>query len=187
MEKKNFTKNSFRSFTLSAKFAKWTAVFLVIFTLATSLLPVFQYRLLGEIVNSVIANVGDSTKSRMLIILVIMYALVWSVTQVFSACKSYISKIWLYANHQGFEILFIKKRIEIDLGHHENPIFQNLLTRAFQRGIWPISEQSENLVVTMGSIATFLLASYYSTMLSFPVYVLVIVTSIPAFIVNINR
>lgn len=183
-KKKNFLRNSVRSLGLSFKFSNWTTVSLVVLTVATMLLPVFQSKVMGQIVDSAVNSI--SSGEMLALSLVVMYALVWSVTKVFSAVQAYVNKIWWIDNEQGLEILVMKKRTEIDLGHYENPEFQNLLTRAFRRNIWPIVELTELQIRTLGNIATFLLTSFIATKLSLTIYLVIIITAIPSFLVNLK-
>lgn len=183
-QKKNFLKNSFRALGLSFKFSKWATFFLVVLTMTTMLLPVFQSKVMGEIIDSIAGSI--SSGGVIAINLVVFYALVWSVTKVFSAVQVYANKIWWIDNEQGLEILFMKKRTEIDLGHYENPEFQNLLTRAFRRSIWPVIELTEIQIRTLGNIATFLLTSFIATRLSLTIYLVIIITALPSFLVNLK-
>lgn len=174
----------FRSFGLSFKFSLWATFFLIVLTILTYILPVFQSKVMGQIVDSVVASIGSG--QTIALSLVILYALVWSITRIFSAIQFYVNKIWFIDNEQGLEVLFMKKRTEVDLGHHENPEFQNLLTRAFKRSIWPVVELVEMNILTFGNIATFLFTSIIATKLSLSIYLVIIVTAIPSFIVNLK-
>jgi len=183
---KNFIKNSIRSFGLCYGFSKWTTVLLVLFTLATCLLPIYQSKVLGDIVNSVVLTIENNSERNIIINFIFLYALVWSISQVFTALTFYVGKVWTYNSGQGFEILFMKKGAEIDLGHYENPVFQNLMTRALRRGAWPIFELTESQIKTIGGISIFLLTSVITTSISLYIYLLIIITSIPMFIVSVR-
>lgn len=182
-KKKNLFKNMIRSMSICFKFTKWPTIFLIILTISTYLLPVYQSKVMGDVVNSVVGSVKGGV---MAISLVVLYAAIWSVTRILSATHTYVDKIWSAKTEQSLEVMVLKKRAEIDLGHYENPEFQNLLTRAFRRGIWPIFELSESQITTMGNISTFLLTSIIATNLSFWVYVIVVATSIPSFLVSLK-
>ena len=177
-KKKNLIKNIYRGLKLSFVFARWSTIFLVVLTIATYLLPILQSKIMGDIVNSV---VGSLSGGEVAIGLVFLYALVWSVSRILSAGYLYDYKIWRAKLEQKLEVLFLKKRAEIDLGHYENPEFQNLLTRAFRRGVWPVLDLTDLQVSIIGSLATFLLTSIIATQLSLWVYLIVIISSIPSF------
>lgn len=182
-KKKNFIKNIYRSLKICFLFAKWSTVMLIILTISTYLLPVLQSKIMGDVVNSV---VGSLSGGKIAISLVILYAAIWSITKVLSAGYIYAYKIWAAKTEQRFEVLVLKKRTEIDLGHYENPEFQNLLTRAFRKGIWPVLELTELQISAIGSMATFILTSIIATRLSLWVYLVVIITSIPSFWVSLK-
>lgn len=182
-KKKNFIKNIYRSLKVCFLFAKWSTVMLIILTISTYLLPVLQSKIMGDVVNSV---VGSLSGGKIAISLVILYAAIWSITKVLSAGYIYAYKIWAAKTEQRFEVLVLKKRTEIDLGHYENPEFQNLLTRAFRKGIWPVLELTELQISAIGSMATFILTSIIATRLSLWVYLVVIITSIPSFWVSLK-
>ena len=182
-KKKNLIKNIYRGLKLSFVFARWSTIFLVVLTIATYLLPILQSKIMGDIVNSV---VGSLSGGEVAIGLVVLYALVWSISRILSAGHSYDYKIWRAKLEQKFEVLFLKKRAEIDLGHYENPEFQNLLTRAFRRGVWPVLELTDVQISIIGSLATFLLTSVIATQLSLWIYLIVIISSIPSFLVSLG-
>lgn len=182
-KKKKLMKNIWRSLKLSFVFAKWGTLLLIVLTVSTYLLPILQSKIMGDVVNSVVDSLSGG---KIAVWLVIVYAGVWSVTKILSAAHLYVYKIWYAKTEQKLEIMILKKRTEIDLGHYESPEFQNLLTRAFRRGIWPVLELTEIQIRVIGSIATFILTSVIATRLSLWVYLVVVLTSIPSFIVSLK-
>lgn len=182
---KSFFSNVFRSFRLSLRFSKWTTIALTALILVTFLLPVYQAKIMGDIVNSIVGYVKSSSTGSILG-LISVYSFVWVFTQILTAFKNYFDRIWTYKNEQGMEILVMKKRAEIDLGHYDDPNFQNLMGRAFRRGIWPIFEMVDLQISLIGYLATFLLTSIIATQMSFYVYVIAVITAIPTFIVSMR-
>ncbi len=182
-KKKNLIKNIYRSLRLCFVFAKWSTLFLIVLTVATYLLPVLQSKIMGDVVNSVVDSLSGG---QIAIGLVVLYAAVWSITRILSAGYLYVYKIWSAKTEQRFEVIILKKRTEIDLGHYESPDFQNLLTRAFRKSIWPLLELTDLQVRIIGSIATFILTSIIATRLSLWVYLVVVISSVPSFIVSLK-
>lgn len=181
--KKNLVKNIWRCLRLSFVFAKWGTLLLIVLTIATYLLPILQSKIMGDVVNSVVDSLSGG---KIAVWLVVVYAGVWSVTKILSAAYLYVYKIWSAKTEQKLEVMILKKRTEIDLGHYESPEFQNLLTRAFRKSIWPALELTELQIRVIGSIATFILTSIIATRLSLWVYLVVVVTSIPSFVVSLK-
>ncbi len=179
-------KNTVRSLKLSFKFAGWVTFFLMFCTILVNLMPVWQAKIMGDLVNRVVQALKQGPDQGLLIGVVAMYSAIWVFTRIASALRGYANKIWTSYAEEGLEVLVMKKRAEIDLGHYENPDFQNLLHRAFNRGIWPVFELIELQINNFGNIAVFLLTSIIATQLSFSIYAIVILTSVPMFLVNLR-
>lgn len=183
----NLFKNTFRAMGMSFSYSPWSTFFLLFFTIIYYIIPLFQAKILGDLVNEVIEVTKEPTISREIVAgLVAVYALVWALTRIFNAFRIHADKKWTAKVSSGFELTILKKRSEIDLGHHESPEFQNLLHRAFNRGTWPVFELVEMQITFFANLTTFILASIIATQLSWKVYVVIILTSIPSFIVNLK-
>jgi ATP-binding cassette, subfamily B, bacterial len=183
----NLIKNTVRSMRLSFRFAGWLTAGLIFLSIIGSVLPVWQAKIMGDIVNFIVESLSlGNTISLALIGYIALYAGIWAITRVSVAIQVFVDKVWTTYNEQGLEIMVLKKRTEIDLGHYENPDFQNLLHRAFNRGIWPAFELIELQIRQFGSIAVLILTSAVAIALSPLIYFITIITSIPMFIVNLK-
>lgn len=179
-------RNTSRAVKLSFKFAGWITILLIFCTILGSILPVWQAKIMGDLVNRVVDTLTKNANDALLVNIVVLYASLWAFTRIINAFRTYADKLWTSYTEQGLEVLVMKKRTEIDLGHYENPDFQNLLHRAFNRGIWPVFELIEIQISSFGNIATFILTSLIATQLSPVIYFVVIATSIPMFVVNLK-
>lgn len=182
----NLIKNTSRATGLSLKFSKGTTIALIVGTIFIYILPVYQSKVMGDLVNAVIEKVGSGVASMVLVKLVILYALVWFLTTTISSINNYVQKIWYHVNELQFNLLIAKKRAEIDIGHYENPKFLNLMTRALTHDFWPVIHLTEIQFTVFGGIATFLLTSVIATSLSWKVYLIIVISAIPTFIVNLK-
>lgn len=180
-------KNSVRSVKLSFAFAALPTFFLILTTVVASTLPVWQSKVMGDLVNQIVEILGTSEEFQYTVAsLVGLYALLWAITKMTSAARLYADKVWTSYTQSGLEIMIMKKRTEIDLGHYENPDFQNLLHRAFNRSIWPVFELIELWITSFGNLAVFITTSLFATQLSPLVYIIVVVTCIPTFVVQLR-
>ena len=183
----NLFKNTLRAMKLSFNFAGWITFALIFCTVLVSILPVWQSKIMGDLVNYVVDQLKNTgTNNGILLSIVVLYASLWAFTRIVSAVRVYTDKLWTTYLEQGLEIMVMKKRTEIDLGHYENPDFQNLLHRSFNRGIWPVFELIEIQISSFGSIATLLLTSFITISLSPMIYFIVIVTALPTFFVSLK-
>lgn len=80
----------------------------------------------------------------------------------------------------------IRKRIEIDIAHYEDPKFQNLLQRAFDRGIWPVVNLVAQQPANISNIAVLVVTSVLATKLNSAVYLIVILSLLPSFFLELK-
>jgi len=180
----SFIKNNWRVIGLSVSFAPFITVGLFALVITSHLAPLLQAKLLGDIVNGIIDTLDHSESTRAVAIFVAMYAGVWGGTRIINATQLFLDKIWYLINEHEFEILFMKKRAEIDLGHYENSDFQNLLTRGTRRGIWPLVEMSDAQFQIWANIILILVSSVITSAISWKIYLITVITAIPSFVVQ---
>lgn len=180
-------RNIFRSIGISFRFAPWITISLFIITAVIGLLPLYQAKVMGDIVNHIVDGVKVLGAINLAIIgLIIAYAAMWGFTRILSEVRLFLDKRWGLFLEEGVELMILKKRSEIDLGHYENPEFQNLIQRAFNRSIWPILNSIEAQFDTFTSILTIIFATVVTAQLGWDIYIIVLVSSIPGFIVQLK-
>jgi ABC-type multidrug transport system fused ATPase/permease subunit len=180
-------KNILRSIGISVRFAPRITAGLFAVTAIIGLLPLYQAKIMGDIINDVISKVTGSTAiSLSIVFLIAIYAAMWGFTRLLSEYRLYLNKKWGLYIEEGVDLMVLKKRSEIDLGHYENPEFQNLLTRAFNKSIWPIFNSIEAQFDTFTSILTIIIATFVTAHLGWTIYFIVLITAIPSFIVQLK-
>jgi ATP-binding cassette subfamily B protein/ATP-binding cassette subfamily C protein len=183
----SLTKNLFRALGLSFRFlpAITTGTFIV--SILTALAPIYQAKILGDIVNQLVDSVTSSKPLSSIFILIMIYAGVEGASRILSAFELYIEKVWRDKIHHKLELMVLRKRTEIDLGHYESPDFQNLLLRAFSQGVaGPFVEIIDNLFVIIGSLGVILMSSIITSSIGWDVYVLIIASAVPSFLVQVK-
>ena len=167
----------------------FTALFtglIFVAAITTSLLPLYQAKLMGDIVNALVNALKANPAQTTLFLLVITYASVWTLSNIISSIRAYLDKRWTLELEHGLELTILKKRAEIDLGHYEKPEFQNLIQRAFNRGIWPIYNLVDTNYRTISNLAVIIVSSVITSKLNMQVYLVVVLSSIPSFVVNLK-
>ncbi len=182
----NLVVNIGRSFALSFRFAPILTVGLTVATIVTGVLPLYQAKVMGNIVNAVINSISSNVGLNVILWSIILYSSIWAITGIIRSVRFYFDRRWTIKFEQGLEIAVLKKRAEIDLGHYESPGFQNLLTRAFSRSIWPIYNLVDVQMQIFASIAVIAISSFITTSINPLVYIIILATSIPSFIVNLK-
>ena len=171
---------------MSFKFTPLFTGLIFVAAITTSLLPLYQAKLMGDIVNALVNALKASPAQTTLFLLVITYASVWTISNIISSIRAYLDKRWTLELEHGLEVTVLKKRAEIDLGHYEKPEFQNLIQRAFNRSIWPVYNLVDTNYRTISNLAVIIVSSIITSKLNIQVYLIVVLSSIPSFIVNLK-
>ena len=179
-------KNIIRATRMSFKFTPIFTGLIFVAAITTSLLPLYQAKLMGDIVDSLVVALKTDVATKALFILVFIYASIWTVSNIIRSIRNYLDKRWTLELEQGIELTALKKRTEIDLAHYEKPEFQNLLQRAFNRSIWPIYNLVDTNYQTIANIAVVIVSSVITSSLNMQVYLIVVLSSIPSFFVNLK-
>ena len=179
--------NALRSLKLTVSFSPKVSMGLFIVTIATSLAPIFQAKILGNIVNKIIETLSTSGSLQAVMTLAFGYAAVWGGVQIANALQLFLDRIWTLENGDALDLLLMKKRTQIDLGHYENPEFQNLMTRAFNRGIWPIFELAEAQPLIFSNLVAIFIASIFASSINPYVYLIIVLSSLPSFYVQFRH
>ena len=182
----SLVKNVRRGIGMAIDFAPGLTIGLFVLTIITNLAPLLQSKILGNIVNAMIASIKDAKPIERITFFVLTYAAIYGGIRILNSFSSFLSKLWRSENELGLEMAVLRKRLEIDLGHHESPSFQNLLHRALDRSIWPVYEIIQAQFDNFGNIAVILASSIITSVISWQVYAIVIVSSIPGFIVQLK-
>lgn len=181
----NLAKNSLRSLALGFRFAPYLTVALFFTTLVSYLAPLYQAKLLGDIINQIVLLLETLDAGSAMIGLIALYASVTAFTSILNILSTHIDKYWGLAMEQGLEIMTATKRAEIDLGHYENPDFQNQMSLGFNRGLWRLHNLAFSQITNVASILLIILSSVITSQLEIGIYIIVLISSLPLFIVEL--
>lgn len=179
-------RNTNRAIGLSFDYIPGLTFGIFVLSAVTALAPLLQARILGEIVNKMVLVVKTSTSTSILV-LILLYAGVWGALRILNALELYLVKLWRDGAQHSIDLLILKKRTEIDLGHYEKPEFQNLLLRAFSQGTsGPMMEVITNQFMIFANLVLIIISSIVTSSIGWNIYLIIILTSIPSFIVQIK-
>ncbi len=174
-----------KSVTTSVGFAfkivpKESSILLLLYILA-ALIPFLGSFYFGRLIDelNLVINKGGAASNAIKILL--LYGAVSAIPSVVSSFRSFIEKKWEFGFQTYMEIFVLRKRVEIDIATYEDPKFQDLLQRAFRQAFWPILRLSDSVISSIFSIATLIVGSIIAASLSWKIYAIVILTSIPRF------
>lgn len=179
-------KNVKRSFGLSLRYARWTTILMSLAMIINYILPLLQSKVLGNIIDKLINTLNTNSSINGVVYLVFIYSAVWVGTRLAAEVRLYIDKKWSLEVEQNLEMDVLKKRSEIDIATHENPKFQDLQHKAFNRGVWPIYQLVDMQFRNFANIALIVASSIIASSINWKLYVVAILCAIPTFIVRLK-
>ncbi len=183
---KQLIKNSIRTLGLAFGFAPWLTLGLFFITIVSYLTPLYQAKLLGDIINQIISTLSTASSTHAAILLIVLYASITAINRILAAISIHLDKYWGIAMEQGLEIMTAKKRSEIDIGHYENPEFNNLMDQGFNRGLWRMHNLAFAQFTNTASILVIFFSSVLTSQLNWVIYAIAVVSSLPLFIVELK-
>ncbi|MBX4200401.1 ABC transporter ATP-binding protein/permease [Candidatus Parcubacteria bacterium] len=178
-------KNTSRALGLSFKYLPKLTWGILAVTIIGGLAPLLQSKILGNIVNQIVKSASHAGTTSSIIFLALTYAAIWAGIRIVGVTELYLGKVWRDEAGHALDLLIFKKRTEIDLGHYENPEFQNLLIRAFSQGSsGPILEIIQNQFVIISNLALAIISSFVAASIGWNIYAIILLASMPSFIVQ---
>lgn len=181
----NLIKNSWRIGNLIWQHTPWVFFFMIVSTLAIGVLPVFASQALGTLIDTIIKAINSHSINTM------YPALFWFA--VFTTLPSLIRVLYnffdrhLFLRLQDFlDILILKKRGSFDISQYEDTAFQDRLQRAFNNGYYPLIAITDGQLRNLEIIAGIIVSSIATIAIDWRVFLIVLVTSIPEFWVEIK-
>lgn len=182
---KDLVKNTRFIFGLIWKEMPWILFAMAIITVIMGLVPVLASKVLGLLIDKIIVAV-DFKSFKIVFPTLILFT---TLTIIPSLLREF-RILWdrkLFLRFQDYlDVMALKKRASFDVAQIENPKFLNKIQRAFNNGINPlialIDFQFSNLEVLTG----ILVGSVAAATIDWRVFVLVLITSLPNFIVEIK-
>lgn len=181
----NLFKNTFRIGKMLLSEMPHLFLGMIFFTVVIGVIPVFASKAMGQLIDKII----EATKINSINVVYPTLALFAILTALPSIIRTFLRFIdrHMYLRMQDyFEITALKKRGSFDIAQYEDSKFQDKLQRAFNNGIYPIvnlvDTQISNLEVMVGIIA----GSIAAASIDWRVFVLVVITSLPDFWVEIK-
>lgn len=170
------TSNSFRI----AKFETFT---ILLFSFIYAILPYISSYLLGHLVNKLneIIKIGVYFGFG-IFWLFLGYAIISSLPNLINGMVLYFKKAWRFKFQAEMEVLVLRKRAEIDIAHYEDPKFQDLYQRAFQRSHWPVLELADIQFDIFRGIVALITGSILAANFNPLIYLVIILSSVPKFI-----
>lgn len=183
---KDLFRNTGRIFKILLKNMPWLFSAMIFLTIIIGIVPVFSAQALGTLIDKIIEGVKVKDVSVAYPTL-ILFAVLTGVPTIIRNIISFLDRHLFLRMQDLFEIMAMQKRGSFDIAQYEDPKFQDKLQRAFNQGIYPminiVDTQIQNLEIFCGIVV----GSIAAATIDWRVFVLVFVTAIPDFWIEIKH
>lgn len=182
---KVYTRAVFFSLKLAFKNTSFEMAILSSLYIVRGILPYLSSFLLGRLVNSIVYNLKNGQSSLWSILL--LYAIVSALPVIIGNIQTFIERLRMLKFQMEMDLMFLKKREEIDIATYENPEFQDLIMRAFRNGgPNPIFQITRAQFDTIFAITSFIVGTFLATRFNYFVYLVIILSAIPSFLTDVK-
>ena len=183
---KDLFRNTGRIFNILFKNMPWLFSAMVVLTVVIGIIPVFSAKALGTLIDKIIEGVNADDVSLAYPAL-IFFAILTAVPTIIRNMISFLDRHLFLKMQDLFELMALKKRGSFDIAQYEDPKFQDRLQRAFNNGIYPLINIVENQLTNLEVFCGIVVGSIAAATIDWRVFLLVFVTAIPDFWVEIKH
>lgn len=151
----------------------------------SAFIPYTTAYLLGELVNNIISSSETYSYGGIWSIL-ILYSIVHGIPGIIGNFQMYVNRRRMIKLQLETEIDILKTRERIDIARYEDPKFMDLLQRTFRNGPNPIYQLSNSQFDILRSVTSLIVGTILAINFNVWVYLIVIISAIPAFITDIK-
>lgn len=183
---KDLFRNTGRIFKILLKDMPWLFSTMVFLTIIIGVVPVFSAQALGTLIDKIIEGAKAQDVSVVYPTL-ILFAVLTAVPTVIRNIISFLDRHLFLRMQDLFELMALQKRGAFDIAQYEDPKFQDRLQRAFNQGIYPLINIVENQLQNLEVFCGIIVGSIAAATIDWRVFLLVFVTAIPDFWVEIKH
>ena len=182
---KDLVKNTRYIFLLIWKEMPWVILVMIILTIIMGVVPVIASKVLGLLIDKIIVAVEAKSFSLVFPTL-ILFTVLTIIPSLFRILRNFSDRKLFLRLQDYLDVLVLKKRASFDIAQIENPKFLNKIQRAFNNGINPLIQLVDFQIANLEVLTGILVGSVAAATINWRVFVLVLITSIPNFIVEIK-
>lgn len=182
---KDLLRNTVRISKILWQEMPWFLFVMVFLTIIIGALPVFASKAMGTLIDKIIL----ATQSGSIDIVypaLILFAIFTALPSIIRILRDYYDRHMYLRLQDTLEIMALKKRGSFDIAQYENTTFQDRLQRAFNNGIHPIIAIVDVQISNLEAFVGIVVGSIAAATIDWRVFLLVVLTSIPDFWVEIK-
>lgn len=181
----NLVKNIFRILKMSMVVLPFQTSFLIILSIIIGAVPILSYQAMGSLIDSIISSVNSGIFSAVWPALAI-YAILNITPAIAGVFYGYFDRVYFLRLQDYLEILVYKKRAQFDISQYENPKFLDFLQRAFNSSFYPLINLADGVFNMVQFMAGIFLGSVAALSIDPMVFLIVVGSSIPLFVVEVK-
>lgn len=181
-----FAKNILRLVKDVWKDKKGLILLTTLFSLVIAIIPFVQSGANALFVDSLIKAASTKVPDQNFIAIVVFMIAVMVLPSFFYLGQGFFQKRFYFYLGEKYELLFLKKRGEIDVSQYEDPKFNNLVNRMNEKGVWVIQNMLNELFYNLQSLIAIMAASAIILNNSWVIFLIILAAEIPNLIVEMK-
>lgn len=161
-------------------------IFTLFFAALAATIPYATSGVNALLINYLTLNYGKGTLDTTLLILALSSAILLFIPEIISSMRDYLEKLMYIDMSRILQLIYFKKKGEIDIQSYENPRFQDVLNKAEDRSIYPMLNFLDSQFLTISSITSVVLGLGVVFFYDWRICLLAIIAIVPQFIIEIK-
>jgi len=157
---------------------------MILLSIMLSSAPYLNSYALKELLNSLEGLSREKLLSASILPIIVLFALLVAIPETIRVIFDLIHKLWLFRISEKIEGMILQKKIEIEIVLHESSDFQNLMQRAFHRGIHPLIDLTQHQFSMIQSGVAFAVGAALACHVSPIAFMILVVCCVPQIIVQ---
>ncbi len=178
-------KNTARIAGMLWKEMPWFLFIMVSLTVIIGALPVFASKAMGTLIDKIILAAQTGSISVVYPTLA-LFALYTALPSIIRIIRDYYDRHLFLRLQDYLNLLALQKRGGFDVAQYEDTTFQDKIQRAFNQGIYPIINLVDGQIANLEAFVGILVGSIAAAAIDWRVFVLVVLTSLPDFWIEIK-
>jgi ATP-binding cassette subfamily B protein len=155
----------------------------VLLSLVIAGVPFLQTGIFALLINTLVGRTEEGLSHAVAVLAALAVALS-VLPEMLYALKGYLDRKMCLLMHVHLELRFVERKGRLDIATYEDPKFQDLLTKADERGIFPMLNLLEHQFFNLQSLVGLTAAAVVLAMYDWRVFLLVFAAALPKFVLE---
>lgn len=158
---------------------KYYLIGLTILTTVSAFMPIFGSGVMALLVNDLVAAISKKPLLYPIGLLITLVIMAKIVPELIGLSSDYLRQRSQLISNRALELVFLKKRAEIDVANYDRPRFNDLLRRSSERGIFPLLRLINGQIEGLRRLLQVFIASAALLVIDWRIIVAVAIAALP--------